>query len=117
VRAWDDDPVLHVERPLTLLLAQRLPSTFDAAHARRRARATAEPHAVGVRAALWRITLRQTVLPIVARADAIDVAVGLAPLRLPYLVVRHIIDAAVPDAELLREYARDAIAIAVHRRA
>jgi len=115
ILARNDDPTMHVERPLTLLLARRRPSTFDAAHARRRARACASAHAAGVRTALLRAALCQEVLPIVARADAIDVAVGLASLRLPYLVLRRIIDAAVPDAEQVREYVRDAIAIAVRQ--
>lgn len=102
----------HIECELAALLAARAPHAFHALAARRRFRAhvlSAVPRNVSEVAHTMQV--RAAVAPLCARGAAADVVLGLAGARWPYLVVRLIIDYAVDDANLLREFVRDRIAI------
>lgn len=103
----------HVERQLAALLAQRAPRVFRAASARLRYRERVARAEQGDAAAINEaLESYGSVAAVCARAAAADTLIGLAGVRLPYIVASLIASFATGYSDhFLQPYVRDRIAI------
>jgi len=108
----------HIELELAALLRAKAPHVYQTLAARVRFYAKVRTFvfdAGTARRCAQRIIA--DVAPVCARYAAVDTAIGLAGLYLPYLVVRLLIDFAVADVYRVRSFVLDNIAIRALRAA